>query len=243
MEKPAKKPLTKKWWFWAIIAVVLIGAFTPKGGDKVATAPTAVPLSAAVEATASQPTALPTPIPTPEPTPEPFDPIVLTGKGDDVATATLPSGVFIARIEYVGNSNFSVWTHVNGNKDLTVNEIGSYKGTHVLWGGDTTFEVGASGPWTIEIDKANPLPTINVSGHGDTCPGYYSATANDSGVYEISHSGDSNFSVWMYTNMQTELLVNEIGEYSGKKLIELSEGEMVLFQVTANDDWSISRAS
>jgi hypothetical protein len=47
----------------------------------------------------------------------------------------------------------------------------------------------------------------------------------------------------MYTNMQTELLVNEIGEYSGKKLIELSEGEMVLFQVTANDDWSISRAS
>lgn len=240
------KPVYKKTWFWVIMVGIflLVVAMGLDWDDRDNTNEPA--LDAAVAASTNTPdqTLQPSPLSTSTttPTPKPFEPILINGQGDDVAREELGSGVFIANIQYKGDSNFSVWTHAGDDKDLTVNTIGDYEGSHVLWGGDTIFEVTASDSWSIEIDTANQLKTINASGHGDTCPGYYIARANDSGVYQITHNGERNFSVWMYTSTTTDLLVNEIGQYEGKKLIELSEGEIVLFQVTANGDWSIIRS-
>jgi len=235
-QESRRPPIYKRWWFMILAAVALIAVLGALGRKD---PPAESPVSAIASPASSVSIA---PEPTPEPTPTPFGPVLLTGKGDDVAQVDLPSGVYVAAIDYSGDSNFSVWTHANDDKDLTVNTIGRYSGSHVLWGGPTVFEVSASDAWSIEIDTAKKLRTINASGHGDTCPGYYVARATDNGVYRIEHSGDSNFAIWMYTSEQTDLLVNEIGDYDGKKLIDLQDGEVVLFQVSADGDWSITRA-
>ncbi len=195
-------------------------------------------LAAAISPT---PAAAPTPEPTPEPTPVPFEPILFTGEGDDVVQEKLPFGLYVANIQYTGDRNFSVWAHIDGSDDLMVNTIGSYDGSHILFGGKTVFEVSANSSWSIQIDAAPLLKTLDASGHGDACPGYYRANAADSGVYQITHSGQHNFSVWMYTTTDRQLLVNEIGRYDGKKLIELDDGEIAIFQVSADGDWSITK--
>lgn len=246
-QRQVKPPFYTKWWIWAIAAVFLIGLIIPKersledlSAPDQYTAAAAGSLDSAL-ALQSTDTSAPAPTPTPTPTPVPFEPISLSGNGDDVKTTELPTGVYVMSVDYDGDSNFSIWTHSDGSEDLTVNTIGNYCGTHMLLGGNTIFEVTASGSWTIEIDPAPMLSTINASGHGDACPGLYYASSRDTGVYELTHNGDSNFAVWMYTTNQTELLANEIGSYQGKKLIELEEGEILLFDITADGDWSITR--
>lgn len=62
-----KKPFYKRWWFWAVVAFVVIGAVgsSLEAGQEPAQSP-----APTVEIT-SPPTPTPTPTPTPEPTPEP----------------------------------------------------------------------------------------------------------------------------------------------------------------------------
>ena len=56
-----KKPLTKRWWFWLIIAVVVIGLFGSllDQGDSDSAEPTTTPADPAT-ATSAQPAAAPT---------------------------------------------------------------------------------------------------------------------------------------------------------------------------------------
>ncbi len=72
-EKPKKKSLFKRWWFW-VLAVIVIAGLSGRSGarapDEPSTRQTAPVATAAPQAT-PRPTAAPTPRPTPTPTAEP----------------------------------------------------------------------------------------------------------------------------------------------------------------------------
>ncbi|MEA4869938.1 MAG: hypothetical protein VB062_04790 [Christensenella sp.] len=68
-EQKPKKPVYKKWWFWAIVAVLAIGLFgnnTQKGGKSVqAPEPTPSPTAVITPSPSPTPTEAPTPTPIP----------------------------------------------------------------------------------------------------------------------------------------------------------------------------------
>ena len=62
----------------------------------------------------------------------------------------------------------------------------------------------------------------------------------------LSHSGDSNFAVWIHgDNGGSDLLVNEIGRYSGTVLVEVGTGFLAIapggciIEITANGRWRL----
>jgi hypothetical protein len=60
-------------------------------------------------------------------------------------------------------------------------------------------------------------------------------------VFEMKHTGESNFSVWLLDNSgdKVELLVNEVGNFDGSKAVQIPENEDYLFDVSADGPWSI----
>jgi hypothetical protein len=54
---------------------------------------------------------------------------------------------------------------------------------------------------------------------------------------ELTHKGESHFSVWAWGDDFPDLIVNEIGSYDGTTL--LPNGALAL-QVTADGDWTIA---
>jgi hypothetical protein len=126
--------------------------------------------------------------------------------------------------------------------DLLVNTIGNYSGT-VLFdesaGSHTdAFEVEADGAWTITIRPVTEAFRWDgsevLTGSGDDVAileppssGLQSTT--------LTHSGSGNFAIWAY-GPSTDLLVNEIGNYSGEVL--LADGTFLL-EITADGAWTI----
>jgi hypothetical protein len=53
---------------------------------------------------------------------------------------------------------------------------------------------------------------------------------------KLRHKGDGNFAVWGYGLDGTDLLVNEIGSYTGEVL---TSGAQIL-ELTADGAWSVS---
>lgn len=72
-EKPKKKSIFRRWWFWVLAVIVIAGLSARSGArapDEPSTRETAPVATAAPQAT-PKPTVAPTPRPTPEPTAEP----------------------------------------------------------------------------------------------------------------------------------------------------------------------------
>jgi hypothetical protein len=165
-----------------------------------------------------------------------------SGVGDDVIT--LPKTMKSMTVEgsHDGSSNFVVWAMSSGGSrnDLVFNEIGSYTGVNAIgmmsWDSKTKFlEVEADGNWTITIKSVSKAQGFTSSGTG-TAVMKYSAGYK---FWRIQHTGESNFVIWQHcTNSNNELIVNEIGNYSGKK--SLISGKCVLI-VDADGQWSISK--
>lgn len=65
------------------------------------------------------------------------------------------------------------------------------------------------------------------------------------GIYRVhfTNSGSSNFIVKVYTTNGGSLLVNEIGAYSGKKVVTIPSGSNAFFVITADGNWTIKPAS
>lgn len=84
---------------------------------------------------------------------------------------------------------------------------------------------------------APPQPVV-FSGRGSDV---VSLPPSNVWVATISYSGRSNFVVWSLDAglARTDLLVNEIGRYSGRVPVNLSGGTTAL-EIEANGDWSIS---
>lgn len=208
------------------------------GGSAAVTAPSGEP-STDQQAPSVEPSeAAPEPVAIPEDK-------AYKGSGDKVLSIELPDGAdsaAVATISYSGESNFAVWSLDSGlvQKDLLVNEIGSYSGTVVFnLRGDATkaLEITASGDWTVTVRSVLSLREFEAgvaSGHADDVLVY----RGPAGVATIVHSGSSNFAIWSYGD-RSDLVVNEIGDYSGESRWMTGPS---LVAVTADGDWSISVA-
>lgn len=165
----------------------------------------------------------------------------LSGKGDDVQDlpAGATSGIIIAT--HKGSSNFviEVIDETNSMVDLSVNEIGKYAGTTAYgltsFGGEAKkLKITADGAWTIKVMPFSDAPALPSSGEGD---GVFKYESGDAPTWTINHKGQGNFSVSQYADsVIMGLLVNEIGNYSGK--VPASAGPAIIV-VTADGTWTI----
>lgn len=197
------------------------------------------------DAPSAEPTAAPTEAPV---NPLAFTPVTLTGRGDKVAKFTIPQDVpAIAVITCSqGYDNFAVETLAadGSENDLLVNTIGSYKGT-VLFDEQqdqhsVAFKVTAAGSWTIAVkpitSAAQWSGASSVTGKGDQVL-YVTGDVSGLATFKITHKGTSNFAVIAYTDTESDLLVNEIGNYSGEQL--LPSGTL-LVAITADGTWAMT---
>lgn len=198
------------------------------------------------------PTATPATEPQPADTPEVATPaaavfatIKLTGKGDKVAKFTIPENeAAIATFTNKGDSNFIVESlAANGSTNaLLVNVIGSYKGTVLfdtaLGEQSIAFKIGSNGSWTATIKPISAARawsgTDKLTGKGDDVvlvdppiSGLTTAT--------FTYRGSSNFVVVSYTTGDSNLLINEIGTYTGQ--VQIPDGT-VLLAISADGAWT-----
>ncbi|WP_022886179.1 hypothetical protein [Glaciibacter superstes] len=201
----------------------------------------AEPAAPAAKAPATKATPKPTPTPTPVVIPVPAD-AVYSGTGDTVLQIAPPDGVgepWVADVNYVGDRNFVVWS-LDANMaqtDLLVNTIGAYTGSvlSAADGGSSTLEITANGDWSVVVKSLRAVPEFagaTAAGTGDFVVIY----RGDPGVATITHGGSRNFVVWTYGN-RNDLVVNEIGAYSGTKPWA---GGPSLIEVKADGPWSIT---
>lgn len=162
-------------------------------------------------------------------------PKTFKGSGDKIIK--YKSGPFIATMTHRGGGNFAVWSLDGGKQetDLLVNEIGNYSGT-TLAPEDEYFglKVEADGAWTVEVQPFDQAPVTSgtVKGRGDSVLIWQGEPET---IAVIKHKGESNFAVWFYDEDGRDLLVNEIGNYSGEQFIGPG-----LLQIEADGTWSVT---
>jgi putative cell wall-binding protein len=169
------------------------------------------------------------------------------GSGDSVISITKPDGLYkpaVMKATYSGSGHFSVngLDATNQWTDLYVNDLGGYSGTTLIdaptYSPDRTvrLEISADGPWTLELSSTDRLPTYGtgwtMSGTGDRVFRYTGGTT----TRQIQHSGRDHFAVIGHAHATDwDLLVNEIGSYSGRVLFPGPS----IYEVTADGAWSI----
>lgn len=174
-----------------------------------------------------------------------FKPLAFKGRGDKLVKFKIPEdAAAVAVLTHAGSSNFVV-TSVDGSggmNDLLVNEIGRYKGTR-LFDADqhsAALKIEADGAWTLAIKPITQARAWNLSasasGTGDDVL-RITGSVDGLAASTIRHSGQSNFVVTAYSASGRDLLVNEIGKYSGE--VQIPSG-LVLLEVEADGKWSIS---
>jgi hypothetical protein len=127
-------------------------------------------------------------------------------------------------------SNVAVQT----DNDLLVNEIGAYSGTHLIdiHTGEqtTTVEITADGSWTLDTADISTAPEA-TSGTGDSV--IWVKSGNKAA---ITHDGVSNFAITAASSSGIDLLVNDIGPYTGTKAIDTP----AILDITADGNWTIT---
>lgn len=167
-------------------------------------------------------------------------PQVADGTGDDVI-ALSGSGPRTVVASYSGSSNFVIkgLDAANADTDLLVNTIGAYIGTTALDFDEArtaSLQVTASGPWHIEVRNAAAAPQFagTTSGHGDAVL----VSTGPAGIATIANQGSSNFVVKTYaSHSSADLLVNEIGNYSGRQPWPSGPSFVV---IQSDGNWSIT---
>ncbi len=159
------------------------------------------------------------------------------GSGDKVLKFS--EGPFTVELTHSGSSNFAVYSMDTNldDDDLLVNDIGKYKGT-VLASSDENggLRIEGDGKWTAKVTPiaglfANPV-SGDTSGTGDSV---FAWEIPDRSVVTITHKGDSNFVVYSYTEDGADLLVNEIGNYTGEQVVDYG-----VIAVQADGKWTLS---
>lgn len=165
------------------------------------------------------------------------------GSGDKIVKIAKPSGkqgeAVAVSITNSGGSNFVVWALSKKleQTELLVNTIGKYKGTVPLdFQGQTVtyrLEIQSSASWKVTIKPLSAVRHFSgkIAGHGDDVVLY----TGGSRVANIRHKGKSNFAIWAYNKYGADLLVNEIGNYKGQKVLE----DDAYLTITADGTWSI----
>jgi hypothetical protein len=168
------------------------------------------------------------------------------GKGDSVVKLKdFKEQLVLATITYTGSSNFAVWS-IDGQGehiDLLVNVIGKYSGIVPLnFSADpAALKITASGSWTISTMPLNQGPRWDgaapYSGKGDAVVIVQDVVQGLTTV-TISNTGKSNFMVRAYSAKGADLLVNEIGNYTGTTLLPSGT---ILLEVNSSGSWSVSK--
>ena len=168
------------------------------------------------------------------------------GVGDSVITFSLPAGAYKVHLIHDGKSNFAVWCHNNGNKDLLVNTIGAYDGYTALLRGNTDaynnamLEIKADGNWIVVIDQIVATSTSTLFGTGDKVTGLIQGNGTNNIVSIINANSNSNFSIWAYSldGTDKELLANTIGDYTGQTVFDM---KLLPYYLVIHSDgaWSI----
>lgn len=165
------------------------------------------------------------------------------GSGDYVAKGLKVENYAILNITTSGNDgNFAVTSYKDGEyEDLLVNTIDDYTGT-VLVPGSGTYDLEIkcdSGSWNITSSGLKIDDKSSFSGNGDAVTGL---TSHCGGSWKIKHTGSDNFSIVQYgiNYGYMDLLVNEIGNYSGTVMAS-EKDEAVFFQVNADGAWTLEQ--
>jgi hypothetical protein len=160
-----------------------------------------------------------------------------------VVSLSLPAEPVVIEFSHDGDSNFYVWSldESLSSIDLLVNEIGTYNGTRLMQAeadeSVTGLEVGADGNWTYEVRRLSQEPNRNcpVVGQGDSVI-VLSRFKNTAGTATLTHDGSSNFYIWAWNDTDRDLLVNEIGSYSGT--VPVSAG-FATWEIGADGKWTV----
>lgn len=248
----AKKPFYKKWWIWALVAVVVIVAAigsngdankdaardneTTQNNDSDVTATDEISASTAEDegTIVDEKSGDPDPDPESESNFPEFDTFEFSGSGDDVITDVgLTAPAIVTFSCETCTSNFSVKTDGGISDSLPVNTIGSYTGMIAMNMDDdgiNQFIVSADAPWEITVEDLNNLEEYDseTSGTGDSAFIY----TGSSTAATLSHDGESNFTVYSHSSFMS-LAVNEIGSYEGTVPVEAG-----VISVTADGDWT-----
>ncbi len=242
-----------------VLVLAAIGSGSKSASSPAAASPTpAAPIAAATGGATETPTVEPSTPPTTEPTPEPTatvaptpkpkptpaPPILkLAGRGDKVVRFTAQDAPTVARITGKGSGNFAVVSYAGSvYGDLLVNEIGAYAGWVYVAAGENRLKVSSSGSWTIEVRPITAARAWDglgaLTGKGDTV---VLLSGGASGTTTIKNRSSSNFAVIAYSPAgdYLDLLVNEIGAYSGEVLLPDAD-PIVLSIHDVGGTWSMS---
>lgn len=236
---PPKK--RKKWPFilgGLFALVILLGVIANLGGGSSSTTNTAAPARTTAPYATVVPAA-PTPTQAPEAPPQSFN-----GNGDQVVTLSSPRDVAVVSFDCRACRGNVV---VKADSDLLVNEIGSYSGRTIYGqsGGSTTepltrLQINAKGAWTLTVgglSSARIVEATPVDGKGDDVVLIRSAKDTAS----FTHSGKSNFAVIATSDDEgSDLVVNEVGKYSGTVILPVSGGDSLLVSIQADGAWTMS---
>ena len=181
-----------------------------------------------------------------------FEPLVYSGTGDKVITGIdLPAGSFSITLKHSGSRNF-ITKFYYGDEEYDyqslTNVIGNYSGTRALYehGGaevvDGMLQVRADGAWTVTINKITSSCTTNIEGFGTIVTGLFSVESGRHAI-TLTHDGTSNFIVKIFEEnggrYDYESLTNEIGSYSGQKVVTLESGRNYYIEIRADGNWTI----
>lgn len=170
-----------------------------------------------------------------------FSTVTISGSGADVVQLAKPlvAGILVA--SHDGEANFIVHSFNSKlkPKEYLVNEIGPFSGSVAFGIGYTKsktygFEIEADGAWTLILKPFSMAKTLTKSGRGF---GVYKVTYPSRKILKFTHDGSANFIVHQFcTNGSIDYVVNEIGRYSGKKIV--SAGKCLL-EIMADGNWTI----
>ena len=170
-----------------------------------------------------------------------FETTTVTGSGDDVIELPATSTPMIMEISYSGSSNFIVHTvdSSGDNVDLLVNTIGSYDGTvtnYEEYDGCAMLSIESSGSWSVTF---KPMCLMGQLKNGETYSGDDVRYIDETSLTTVTatNSGDSNFIIWGIGMTDVDLLVNEIGDYSGTVVWSQPQSFLI---VTSEGNWTVS---
>lgn len=164
------------------------------------------------------------------------------GTGDYVAKGLKVKNCAILNVTSSdGCGHFSVTSYKDGEyEDLLVNTVDKYTGTVLVEGSGTyDLEINCSGSWTITSSGLTINDKTSFSGTGDSVTGL---TSHCGGSWKITHTGSHNFAVIEHgiNYGYLDLLVNEIGNYSGIVMAP-EKDDAVFFEVKADGSWTIKK--
>lgn len=170
-----------------------------------------------------------------------FDPVTVSGSGDDVVA--LPDGVTAAIYTVTDTGdNYSISAYgvddagdISGSQTVRVPEGESASSVIGVsdYATSTGIQVSAGGDWEMEIAPVSSAPALPESGSGSKVFLYDGPAA----TADLEYTGDSNFIINQLGGDYPNLIVNEIDTYSGSS--ELDAGPSVIV-ITAFGDWTIS---